>query len=302
MKKSLICFGEILWDLLPKGKEAGGAPLNVAFHANNLGLSSSIISRVGEDVLGEELLSFLLSKGISIDKVQRDKVKPTGLVGVELHPEKGPLYTIHEPAAWDEIEIDGDLISTVSEADTIVFGSLICRHKKSQSTLFTLLEKSQLKVLDVNLRPPFYSRTLLDSLLGYADIVKVNEEELKILSQEQGNPNDYKRQMGNLVENYNISSILLTRGKDGAVLLDHGKFYFQGAFPITVKDTIGSGDAFLAGYLKKTMEQCTPQESLEFASATGALVACREGGTPSLTEEEIIKFIHDQKTDSLTHN
>jgi fructokinase len=155
---TLICFGEVLWDVLPTGKIAGGAPMNVAYHANNLGFSTKMISRVGTDALGRELLDFLDEKGVSTQFVQADLLLPTGIVNVTLNSSGSPDYEIVYPSAWDNIQPDSVMIDTIKETDVFVFGSLACRSEQTKQTLFDLLDGAMLRVLDANLRRPFFSK------------------------------------------------------------------------------------------------------------------------------------------------
>jgi hypothetical protein len=181
-QSTVICFGEVLWDLLPTGKIAGGAPMNVAFQANQLGLSAKMVSRVGADGLGDALLRFLGEKGVSTQFVQTDPQCPTGIVNVTLDSQGSPAYEIVQPSAWDFIASDPTLHDAVAAADALVFGSLACRSDRTQSTLLELLDVAALRVFDVNLRRPFFSQNLLDALLSKADIVKLNDEELDIIA------------------------------------------------------------------------------------------------------------------------
>ncbi|NJL74208.1 MAG: carbohydrate kinase [Saprospiraceae bacterium] len=177
-KPTVVCFGEVLWDMLPTGKVAGGAPMNVAYHLNNLGVESLMISQVGADDLGKELLAFLQTKGLTIDFIQVVNEHPTSTVQVKLNESGSPTYTIVENVAWDAIDFDAANYSTIESADALVYGSLAARKEQTRNTLLALLKLAKLKVLDLNLRKPFYSFELLQPLLYAADIVKLSDEEL----------------------------------------------------------------------------------------------------------------------------
>ena len=289
---SVVCFGEVLWDMLPSGKVAGGAPMNVAFHARNLGLDASLVSRVGRDALGDELLAFLSNKKVPLRLVQRDTQQPTSTVQVKLDKAGHASYEIVAPVAWDFIEREERAVSAVRLSQAFVFGSLVARSATSRRTLISLLEQAPLKVFDVNLRPPHYSRALLETLLAKADIVKMNEEELATISRWYGDENEEAAQMKLLLEQFNLTSLLLTKGSDGAAFRGEQVPYItQPAFAVQVKDTVGSGDSFLAAFLSKFLKGQPISEALQFAAATGALVATRSGGTPELTEGDIEAFI-----------
>ncbi|MBI1226877.1 MAG: carbohydrate kinase [Bacteroidetes bacterium] len=286
-KPTIICLGEVLWDLLPSGKIAGGAPMNVAFHANQFGLHSKMISRVGQDGLGEELLGFLNQKGVSTELVQTDGSFPTGIVNVILDEKGSPSYEIVQPAAWDYIQSNSKMQNAVEQADVLVFGSLACRNGITKNTLLELLKVAKLRVLDVNLRQPYYSNSLLEDLLIQADIVKMNDEELELISGYWIDLYDPKEQMVFLSKKFGLQKLIVTCGSNGAACLDESGYHEQSGFPVTVKDTIGSGDSFLAAFLSKMLTGENAADCLRFACAIGALVATKQGGTPVLEAAEI---------------
>ncbi|MFN0036636.1 MAG: carbohydrate kinase family protein [Saprospiraceae bacterium] len=293
MRPTLICFGEVLWDLLPTGKIAGGAPMNVAFQANQLGLSAKMASRVGADDLGEALLSFLDEKGVSTQFVQTDPQHPTGIVNVTLDPQGSPAYEIVQPSAWDFIAPDGALHDTVMEADAFVFGSLACRAEGSRSTLLELLDVAALRVFDVNLRRPFFSQNLLDALLSKADIVKMNDEELAVIAAWSGAAagSGEAAQMQFLKEKYALDMLVLTKGPHGAACFDELGYCAHSGFRVQVSDTIGSGDAFLAAFLSQLLAGAESRDCLDFGCAYGALVATKQGGTPDIGAGELRDFV-----------
>ena len=287
----VICFGEVLWDLLPSGKIAGGAPMNVAFQTNNLGMQARMISRVGSDDLGKELLAFLQEKGVSTDCVQTDSTYPTGMVNVSLDEKGIPSYDIVQPAAWDHIELREEMLDTVAGADALVFGSLSCRSEQSKKTLLTLIQKAPLRVFDVNLREPFYSQTLLEELLPKANIVKVNDIELDILARWYDMEGSESDRMAALQDKFGFDRIIVTKGEHGAACRSHSGYCTVPGVSVKVEDTIGSGDAFLSGYLSQLFAGASDQECLRFANALGALTATKAGGTPNISLEEIRVFL-----------
>lgn len=287
---AIICFGEVLWDVLPTGKIAGGAPMNVAFHLNQLGLSTRMISRVGDDEYGRELLAFLNEKGISGKLVQTDPDLPTGTVNVTLDEKGSPSYDIVNPAAWDFIHPDEEMTESVKSASALVFGSLSCRNERSRLTLFGLLAAAPFRVLDVNLRPPYFSQHLLEQLLLKSDIVKMNDEELALLTAYWADLQEEQSQMEFLKEKFKLHAVLVTKGPYGAVLLDDAGFYAQKAFKVQVQDTIGSGDAFLGAFLSKKLTGARAQECLEFACLAGAFVASKKGATPNYSPTDLFTY------------
>jgi len=288
----IICFGEVLWDVLPTGKIAGGAPMNVAFHANQLSLSAQMISRVGDDDLGRELLDFLNNKGVSTHLIQTDPTYSTGMVNVVLDEKGSPSYDIVQPAAWDFIHPSNEMTDTVKEAEALVFGSLSCRNERSRRTLFELLDAATLRVFDVNLRTPFFSKNLLETLLSETDIVKMNDEELTQLAGFWSAKTDERSQIEFIKKKFNLASVIVTRGPYGAALLNDEGFYLQKGFKVEVQDTIGSGDAFLGAFLSRMLTGLPAQECLEFACAAGAFVATKKGGTPAYSSAELLSAIN----------
>ena len=288
---NIVCFGEVLWDMLPTGKLAGGAPMNVAYHLNAFGLNANIISRVGNDALGLELKGFLSEKAISTDFVQTDNVLATGVVDVTLDAHGSPSYKIIQPVAWDNISVTQDIKTAVSTADALVFGSLICRNEASKQTLLALLDLSKCPVFDVNLREPFYSKDTIQPLLEKATIVKMNEHELTIISKWYGDETDFKEQIRDIQMRFAIKTLIVSHGSKGAYCFENNKLYFQEAFKITVKDTIGSGDAFLAGFLSEKMRGKNPQDCLFLACKAGAYVATQAGATPTMSKDILKTFL-----------
>lgn len=286
-KPTIICFGEILWDVLPDRRIAGGAPMNVAFHVNQLGMRSKMISSVGDDELGKELIRFLENKGVSTSLIQTDPTFPTGIVNVVLDNGGSPSYEIVSPVAWDHIRPDDKTKDVVKSADALVFGSLACRTEQNRSTLLEYLELAPIRILDVNLRAPFYSRPLIESLLAKADIVKMNDEELALIAGWQNAAGDEKTQMGIIRDKFGLDALILTKGRNGAACLGESGYHEHPGFRVKVQDTIGSGDSFLAAFLSKFLKGEASPDCLAFAGAVGALVATKAGGTPELAAGEI---------------
>lgn len=294
MTPIITCFGEILWDILPTSKQAGGAPMNVAADLRNFGLNAQLISRVGNDDLGHELLDFLARKGLPLDLIQVGKTHLTGVAKANIADNNEVTYKIVQPVAWDYIQLEPVLLNVVRESALFVYGSLAARSPQTHETLLALLAVAGRKVFDVNLRAPHYERALVEELLHGADIAKLNEHELAELAGWYDAPGEpvtaekLQPTMAQLRNRYGLDQLCVTLGADGAVLLNGSGFFRQAGFPIEVEDTIGSGDAFLAAFLHKTLQGETPQKTLEFACATGAYVATQRGATPAFTEQLIL--------------
>ncbi len=288
-----ICFGEMLWDVLPTVKQPGGAPMNVAVHLKNLGFDPKIISRIGEDELGEELLDFIQSKGLNTDLVQLGKTHLTGVAKANLNDKNEVTYKIVHPVAWDYIQNSEKLENEVANADVFIFGSLSARSQTTKESLYDLLKFAKYKVFDVNLRAPFYDQETVEYLMTEADLVKMNSAELSLIFSWGSESEDEKTSINNLAKQFNISTICVTKGEDGALLYTDGQFYEQAGFSVIVKDTIGSGDSFLATLLKGIVEKKSPAESLEMACAMGSLVASHDGATPYISQTDLQEFIEN---------
>jgi len=289
MNQTITCFGEILWDVLPTSKQAGGAPMNVAADLRNFGLNAQLISRVGNDELGLELLDFLTQKGIPTELVQVGQTHLTGVAKANVSNANEVSYKILQPVAWDYIFLESPLLEAVRQSDLFVYGSLAARSAQTHETLLALLNVAPRTIFDVNLRTPHYERATIDELMSYADMAKLNEHELAELAGWYTAETDLRSCMEDLRDRYRLDTLCVTLGAEGAVLLDETGFYRQACFPVEVEDTIGSGDAFLAAFLYKMLQGETPQQTLEFACATGAYVATQRGATPAFTEEIILR-------------
>ena len=290
-KPTIVCFGEMLWDMLPSGKQAGGAPMNVAVQLKNLGLNPLMISRVGEDELGEELLAFLQERGLSPDLVQQGKTHLTGIVKANITDQNEVVYKIVHPVAWDYIQPEQSLLEIATTSDVFVFGSLAARSVDTRQTLLNLLEKAPFKVFDVNLRSPFYDQAGIEELLYKADMVKMNEHELALIASWSGLSNVLESAIEGIAAHFDIATICVTLGAEGAMLWKNNTFYRNAGFKVVVNDTIGSGDAFLAGLLSHLTQGKTPEESLQFACAMGSLVATHQGATPVISSEQVDQMI-----------
>ena len=261
--------------------------MNVAYHANQLDIRAQMISKIGKDELGSSLMDFLSGKGIPINLIQTDYTFPTGTVNVALDANGSPSYEIVAPVAWDYIHADRANKAAVSAADAFVFGSLSSRNETSRTSLLSLMELAQLKVLDVNLRSPFFTQDLLLQLLQLADIVKMNDEELQIIGQWLAINDTEVATAKKIRDHFQWQQFIVTRGAQGAWLFNDKGMINSDGIPIQVQDTIGSGDSFLAAFLSKFLRGEAPEKCLQFAAATGAYVATQKGGTPEFSETQI---------------
>ena len=269
-------------------KKIGGAPLNVACRLNSLGSEVHLISRVGKDFNGQQILKYLKDHGLSLDTIQIDEENPTGIVNVYLDDSNTASYTIEKPAAWDHISLDDTMLDKVKSSDALIFGSLVCREQISKNTLFSLLDIATFKVFDANLRPPNYSLELILELIKKSDFIKFNDEELReICDYVHINSAELEQQILEVSEFSGCKNICVTLGKDGAILLSEGQIYKNSGYVVKVKDTVGAGDSFLATLIHQLLMQKAPQDALDYSCAMGSLVASKTGANEPIEVEEI---------------
>lgn len=289
---SVICFGEVLWDIFPQAMKPGGAPLNVAYHLNRLGVKSRIISKVGSDELGMNLLNLMEKWNIPSEMCQIDEHYPTGKVLAQMDSDYEIDYDILHPVAWDYIQWDDQFAMAVKKADALVFGSLIMRSKASCNVLFQLLEHATYRVFDVNLREPFYSAEMVLNILKNIELLKLNQHELDVICGWINPKLTNEIDKIKLIQNdFKIQEILLTRGSQGASYYTFEKKYDSVAFEVVVADTVGSGDAFLAAFLsEKLTKETSIDQQLSSASTLGAFVASSDGACPAYSLTDLEKF------------
>ncbi|MEM6524707.1 MAG: carbohydrate kinase [Bacteroidota bacterium] len=287
----VICFGETLIDLFPTGPLPGGAPMNVASHLRNFNMKTGLITRVGNDARGESILDFLKDQRVDTRLVQIDADKETGIVKVNVDKNDDPVYTIVEDVAWDYID---DSFSNQSlNPKYIVHGSLICRSSESSNSLYKLLQDSKAKVVfDLNLRPPYYNKSVIGELLKSTHILKVNNDEFEMLKDWFNMKGAGERDSFNALKSVftNIEIIIVTKGAQGAVAWRNNEMLKVKSVPIKVKDAVGSGDAFLAGFISQIDQGVSLEEALTYAIKVGAYVATKKGANPKYSEGDIIGF------------
>lgn len=291
-KFSVVCYGEILWDVLPSGAKPGGAPMNVAYHLQKMGIKAGLITRIGNDQLGKDLLSLMSAQEIDTSFFQIDEQYTTGVVNAKIGIDNEVTYDIVKPVAWDRIMYQNGMGTLVSNANYFVFGSLASRSEVSRNTLFQLIDKSNYRVLDINLRAPHYTKEVLEELLAKANLLKLNESELTLIGGWYTNSNSEIDRINAIQDKFYIEKIVVTKGADGALLKCQTEIYSHPGFEITVADTVGSGDSFLAALLTGMINGDDPQNNLEFACSIGALIATYSGACPEYNPEEIHKFLH----------
>lgn len=283
----VVGIGEILWDVFPGHKRIGGAPANFAYHTHQLGAESWPVSCIGVDPLGEELRQHLRGAGVDDRYVKESVTYLTGTVDVVLRSGK-PSYDIHENVAWDHIPFTEDLQVLAGQLDAICFGSLSQRSEESRQSIHSFLAAMPahvLKIFDVNLRQPFYSKWQIRRSLELASVLKLSDEELPVLLdmfELEGGPADQLRQ---LLEMFDLQLVAYTRGALGSLLVGvDGMHDFPGR-ESQVVDTVGAGDSFTAALCMGLLRGWPLKEVNLFANEVAAYVCSQEGATPKLPAE-----------------
>jgi fructokinase len=274
----IVALGEVLWDLLPSGPRAGGAPFNFAFHCHQLGHPAVIVSRVGDDDLGRRLRAEVRRLGLSDKYIQTDRERPTGTVQVSLDAGGQPTYMITENVAWDFIEWGPNLEALAESARAVCFGTLAQRSPESRSSVRRFVARAGGPVvLDLNLRPPFDPADTVRDSLDLADWLKLNADEARRL------PTDFDPSAMDLV--------CITRGANGCLVRTPGETVDLPGIPVRVADTIGAGDAFTAALLTQRLDGKPLRDAARFANAYAAVVASKPGGTPTVTRAEVERLL-----------
>ena len=282
----VIGLGEILWDLLPAGKQLGGAPANFAYHANALGARGAVVSRVGDDALGREVLDRLDALGVDRSAVSVDAQRPTGTVDVRLDAAGVPSYVIHENVAWDFLQASGRAMELCAAASAVCFGTLASRSVVSRDSIVQLLDATPrdcLRVFDINLRQAFYDEDVIGTLLEAADVVKLNDAELPVVASLLGLEGPEPAQQ--LVDRYELRALALTRGPSGSRVYAHGGVSDHPGVRAQIDDTVGAGDAFTAALVLGLLDGHRLDQINAFANRLAAHVCSQPGATPAIPKE-----------------
>jgi fructokinase len=284
----VIGLGEALWDLLPRGKQFGGAPANFAYHAKALGAEAYVVSCVGADDLGDEILKRLDSIGLSGDYVAVDPEHPTGTVSVELDAEGKPNYTIHENVAWDFIPLRPEMIGLAARADVVCFGSLAQRSAVSRTTIrdfVTATREDCLRIFDINLRQHYFNEDTIVPGLTWATVLKLNDEELPVVAEMLSIEGSATETLGTLCRRFNLSLIALTKGGKGSLLFSPEHCAIQPGLPVEVADTVGAGDAFTAALAMGLLAGLDLETIGAHANRVASYVCSQHGATPPMPRE-----------------
>jgi fructokinase len=289
----IVSVGEILWDVIGENEYLGGAPLNFAVHARQLGHDVYLLSAVGEDTRGRSALECLQQRGISTDFVQMLRGKDTGTAQVELDADGKPMFRIVRPAAYDFVDLDAVQLQRIAELrpNWIYFGTLYHMSSSALASTFKLLEAAPKarRFYDVNLRDGNWSLGVVEQLSAHATVVKVSDSEAEFLDasvntgEEGSSLAQFCRRWS---KQYGCKIICVTCGERGSAVFQAGKYCEVPGFRVEVADTVGAGDAFSAAFLHGVEQGWEASQVSRFANAVGALVASRSGATPEWHTDE----------------
>lgn len=283
----VVGMGEALWDVLPEGKKIGGAPANFAYHVSQFGLNSRVVSAVGDDKLGMEILDNFREK--KLNTMVEIVLYPTGTVQVELDNEGVPCYDIKEGVAWDNIPYTPALEDLAKHTTAVCFGSLAQRSVVSRETINRFLDtmpaENTLKIFDINLRQGFYTKEILCNSFRKCNVLKINDEELVTVSRMFGYPGiDLQDKCWILLAKYNLKMLILTCGVNGSYVFTPGEVSFVETPKVEVADTVGAGDSFTAAFVASILSGLSIGEAHKLAVETSAYVCTQNGAMPVLPQ------------------
>ena len=284
--KSIVGIGEVLWDVLPEGKKIGGAPANFAYHVSQFGLNSCVVSAVGDDPLGAQILDNFKEKGLR--NIMAVVPYPTGTVQVEIDQVGVPQYVIKENVAWDNISFTPELEELAHNTCAVCFGSLAQRNVVSRDTINRFIDampqdEDNLIVFDVNLRQGFFNKEILDQSMRRCNVLKINDEELITISRMLGCPEtDLQSKCWILFGRYNLKMLILTCGVNGSYIFTSGNMSFLATPQVEVADTVGAGDSFTAAFVSSILKGLPVAEAHRKAVEVSAFVCTQNGAMPVL--------------------
>ena len=286
-KKYCVGLGEILFDVLPAGSQLGGAPANFAYHAGQHGLHSVAVSAIGKDALGDEALRLLDEKKLKY--VLPVVNYPTGTVQVSLDAEGVPTYDIKQGVAWDNIPFTDDIKEIAVNCGAVCWGSLAQRSEVSRKTIYEFLDHTPedcLKIFDINLRQNFYTPEIITESLNRCDVLKINDEELVIISRLFGFPGlDIEDKCKLILEKYHLDMLVLTCGVNGSYVFAPDVKSFQETPKVEVADTVGAGDSFTGTFCASILKGKSIREAHELAVKVSAYVCTQNGAMPEIPAE-----------------
>lgn len=300
MNSQIVGVGEVLWDLLLTGPQLGGAPSNFAYHAHALGASAHVITRVGHDGYGHEVILRFQQLGLPTGTVQVDETAPTGTAKVELSGNGLTHFTIQENVAWDYLAATPEAVAAARAADAICFGSLAQRSQTARRTIQQLVAAAPpdaLRVFDVNLREHYYARDVIEESLRFASVLKLNDDELPTVAGMFHLSGPAQNQIEGLAQTFGLRLVALTRGANGSLLYQREKDNNDARWsdcpsrPVKVVDTVGAGDSFTAALVLGLLRKMDLDEINTIANDVARYVCSQAGATPALPEEFARRFL-----------
>ena len=289
MQYTIVGLGEILWDILPSGKALGGAPANFAYHSQEFGGSFVVVvSCVGNDEFGREIISCLENMNMTYEFIFVDKTHPTGEVSASINKEGKPSYCIQEEVAWDHIPEKPLLRELAFRSDAVCFGTVAQRLHLSRMTIQTflrLMEHDSIRVFDINLRQNFYSYEVIKTSLDMANVLKLNVNELSVVKKILRLKGNEKKILNELSRKYSLRLIALTKGIEGSILYSDGKISKHEGYRVEIGDTVGAGDAFVAALVTGLLRDYELDDLNNKANRVASYICSKHGATPSLTNE-----------------
>lgn len=292
---SVVGIGEILWDLMPDGKQLGGAPANFAYHARKLGASAYIISSIGNDQPGREILKNLDRIDLSTKYISLNKIYPTGSVDVKLNAQGEPAYDIRKNVAWDFLTISDSVLNLAKISAAICFGSLAQRSITSYQWIHEIINATAdecLRIFDINIRQSYYDSEKIEKSLILANSLKLNQDEFLLLSDIFNYGGSVENIISTLISQFNLKLIALTKGEKGSDLFTESGHSSMNAPKVQVIDTIGAGDAFTAALCMGWLNKYSLENIHQKATRLAAFVCTRKGATPDLPEKLRRELIH----------
>lgn len=289
MNQIVVGMGEVLWDVLPEGRKLGGAPANFAFHVSQFGLDSRVVSAVGADELGSEIVENFREKGLNA--MLEIVPYPTGTVQIVLDNLGVPCYEIKEGVAWDNIPYTAALDILARQTRAVCFGSLAQRSAVSRATVNRFLDtmpdgEGQWKIFDINLRQNFYAREVLSASMQKCNVLKINDEELDTVGRMLGCSDiSLQDKCRMLLEKYDLKILILTCGVNGSYVFTPGQVCFQETPKVEVADTVGAGDSFTAAFVSAVLKGMPVEDAHRLAVRTSAYVCTQNGAMPMLPAE-----------------
>ena len=289
MKRTIVGLGEALWDCLPEGKKLGGAPANFAYHAGQFGFDTLAVSALGEDALGDETIGALEEH--KLNYLMPRIPYPTGTVQVTLDEQGIPTYNIREGVAWDNIPFTDEIEKVANNCRAVCFGSLAQRSVVSRETIGKFLDATPadcVKIFDINLRQSFYTKEIIEQSMRRCNILKINDEELVVVSRMFGLPDlDEEKRCKQLISDYNLDILVLTCGTNGSYVFTADKSYYQPTPKVQVADTVGAGDSFTGSFCAALLKGMPIHEAHALSVKVSAFVCTQNGAMPELPRDLI---------------